>query len=523
MVTFFSGVPHPPEHLLSQNVHILMDRGSGKTFNSAFVELSITPHQAEIVASARNLKVLKGRIVTVKLSNQDELMRSVFPKWVGQFVHGEPFIPEEQMESHIDSSSDPSMSVNVLSGPMSAECTESAADERHHHNLSSSSSRESISTAYGLASAAPTAANTPPFVTREEINALLLVCRNYKLHFSRKCAERPFENILSIMAKYPWHKPYRVLPLHRDHIFELLKLSIESLRLHLSKEYNTIHPTLLNRMVRSAILTPAFTERQKAMVLHVAGHLCPEDIIGWMTPQASTDVEADSVVQNASADKKTESETDIEQQVENLDFSGDLTTTISAGSELWLTRGGQLAMAQEPIDASKNNQSATAVTPLLVGKQHGMVNVVIAVEQRSPEESSNGPHRQPNIPATTPDIYTLQENSRFWNAGLPKLKASMMRSKSSLSSASSYASSSDSSLPSTPTHESLPPLSPMLSSATVPTTAAPESGEKTKNDTIVDAIKVITQSTPRLAKPCTVNQMGASLVSRANSAMVFRQ
>ncbi|KAF9168374.1 hypothetical protein DFQ26_008997 [Actinomortierella ambigua] len=125
---------------------------------------------------------------------------------------------------------------------------------------------------------------TPPFVTRDEINALLVVCRNYKLHFSRKCAERPFENILSIIAKYPWHRPQLVLPLHRDHIFELLKLSIESLRMHLSKDFHTIHPTLLARMVRCAILTPAFTERQKAMVLHVAGCPCPEDLLPWMAP-----------------------------------------------------------------------------------------------------------------------------------------------------------------------------------------------------------------------------------------------
>jgi hypothetical protein len=61
--------------------------------------------------------------------------------------------------------------------------------------------------------------------------------------------------------------------------------------MHLSKETTTIDPTLLTRIVRSAILSPAFTERQKAMVLHVAGCLCPEDIVGWMTPPALTENE----------------------------------------------------------------------------------------------------------------------------------------------------------------------------------------------------------------------------------------
>ncbi|KAF9326674.1 hypothetical protein BGZ91_001831 [Linnemannia elongata] len=256
MLGFFDGFPYPPEHLLAQNVHILMDRTSGKTFNSAFIELALTTRQAGMVAQARNQRVLKGRQVSVELSSQDELLRSVFPKWAGDFVNGEPLIPGEHVSIQ-------------------------GADEE--------GDKDGQNVAPWLMDPAKQAHPTPPFVTRDEINALLVICRNYKLHFSRKCAERPFENILSILAKYPWHQSHRVLPLHRDHIFELLKLSIESLRVHLSKEYNTIHPTLLTRMVRCAVLTPAFTERQKNMVLVVAGVTCPEDIVAWMAPPAPTE------------------------------------------------------------------------------------------------------------------------------------------------------------------------------------------------------------------------------------------
>ncbi|KAF9960688.1 hypothetical protein BGZ72_006258 [Mortierella alpina] len=222
-----------------------------------------------MVAQARNLKVLKGRLVTVELSSQDELMRSLFPKWAGQFQNGEPLIHGEQLVT--------STAASTTNGHQEEENVASSNDPSHPPsdvNLTASTSACTIVAPY-----------TPPFVTRDEINSLLL------LHFSRKCAERPFENILSILAKYPWHQPYRVLPLHRDHIFELLKLSIESLRLHLSKEYNNIQSTLLHRMVRSAILTPAFTERQKNMVLHVAGYTsAPEDLAGWMSPMAPIDV-----------------------------------------------------------------------------------------------------------------------------------------------------------------------------------------------------------------------------------------
>ncbi|KAG0264002.1 hypothetical protein BG011_007562 [Mortierella polycephala] len=294
MFTFFNGFPCPPEHLLPQNVHILMERGTGKTINSAFVELALTPHQAGMVAEARNLKVLKGRVVTVELSSQDELMRNVFPKWVGQFVNGEPVVPGERL-NHLIAAAEKG------SGGRSETTTDIHQDpngQAGSNGKRDSSLDISIPGMLPIGSSGSNgiipAAYTPPFVSREEINALLVVCRNYKLHFSRKCAERPFENILTILSKYPWHQPYRVLPLHRDHVFELLKLAIESLRQHLRKEYNTIHPTLLTRMVRCAILTPAFTERQKAMVLTVAGCDCPDDIVGWMSPQAPADVESGS-------------------------------------------------------------------------------------------------------------------------------------------------------------------------------------------------------------------------------------
>ncbi|KAF9984810.1 hypothetical protein BGZ65_012540 [Modicella reniformis] len=298
MLSFFSDVPHPPEHLLPQNVHILMDRATGKTFNSAFIELALTSHQAGLAAQARHLKMLKGRVVTVELSSQGELMRSIFPKWPGEFVNGEPLIPGEQpiipKSERLSRNPSEEDSGTTITGDDDKEAPRGETVAQTWGSSSSSTrpimhSTPIIKATSGALSGsnvgrAQAASLAPPFVTRDEINALLVVCRNYKLHFSRKCAERPFENIISIVVKYPWHQSHRVLPLHRDHVFELLKLSIESLRVHMNKEYNTIDSTLLTRIVRSAILTPAFTERQKTMVLHVSSCPCPEDIVGWMIP-----------------------------------------------------------------------------------------------------------------------------------------------------------------------------------------------------------------------------------------------
>jgi hypothetical protein len=58
----------------------------------------------------------------------------------------------------------------------------------------------------------------------------------------------------------------------------------ESLKTHLSKDYVQIDCTLLERLVRSGIMCPVFTERQKTMLLGTSGIPCPLDIMHFMMP-----------------------------------------------------------------------------------------------------------------------------------------------------------------------------------------------------------------------------------------------
>lgn len=74
--------------------------------------------------------------------------------------------------------------------------------------------------------------------------------------------------------------------MHRDHIYEMLKLSIESLKTHLSKDYVQIDTTLLERLTRAGIMCPAFTERQKTTLLQTARIDCPTDIESFLIPVA---------------------------------------------------------------------------------------------------------------------------------------------------------------------------------------------------------------------------------------------
>jgi hypothetical protein len=45
-----------------------------------------------------------------------------------------------------------------------------------------------------------------PIITMEEVNRLLIICMDYKAHFSRRCAERPFEHVISILRLVPWYQ-----------------------------------------------------------------------------------------------------------------------------------------------------------------------------------------------------------------------------------------------------------------------------------------------------------------------------
>ncbi|KAI7901470.1 uncharacterized protein BX663DRAFT_562363 [Cokeromyces recurvatus] len=237
---FFGNCRSPSPSICIQSIHIMMNRTTGKTLSDAYVEFaSVLDMQRAI--ETRNQKPLKGRIVSVTECSQEELLMTIFPKWRGQF-QGIYAIPP---------------TIKVV---------------------------RTMSTAAGGGNSGC----SPPFVTREEINSLLVVCKNYKLHFSRKCAERPFENIISIIAKYPWHQLYLISVMHRDHIYEMLKLSIEALKLHLAKDYVQIDPTLLERLTRAGIMCPAFTERQKKTLLQTASIECPKDIVHLLTSQNTT-------------------------------------------------------------------------------------------------------------------------------------------------------------------------------------------------------------------------------------------
>ncbi|KAH8548507.1 hypothetical protein BGW37DRAFT_559910 [Umbelopsis sp. PMI_123] len=260
VMQFLRSIRFPPPHMHSHFVHIIIDRSTGKTVSNAFVEL-LSDTEAQRAISTCHRKPLKGRLVHVSISNQDELLKSLFPCWTGNFVKGMAIPAKPQ-------------------------------------------------------SIPPKTGQT--FINRQEINSLLTICRNYKIHFSRKCPERPFENIMSIVCKYPWYQPELVTALQRDHIYECLKLAIG--KYMLAANYITIDPNLLVRMVRTGVMCPAFTERQQNVILNAAGQDCPEDIKHFIIPDhhknrdSSSEISCNGYAETENGDEDTDVSNESSQQ-----------------------------------------------------------------------------------------------------------------------------------------------------------------------------------------------------------------
>jgi hypothetical protein len=55
----------------------------------------------------------------------------------------------------------------------------------------------------------------------------------------------------------------------------MCKLSVEALQSHLSKPYHNIDSTLMDRLLRTILMVPMFTEKQKSILLECSGQRCP--------------------------------------------------------------------------------------------------------------------------------------------------------------------------------------------------------------------------------------------------------
>ncbi|KAF8476954.1 hypothetical protein BDZ91DRAFT_787566 [Kalaharituber pfeilii] len=194
------------------SVHIIMDRASGKTMD-AFVEFTC-PKDAYRCVTRKRGKILGSRHVLLDVVNQEELMKEIFPRARG--VTWEGVIPKV---------------INTENGNTKAD-----------------------------------------IVTKEELVLVVGHARTpHRSPFSRKCLQRPYESILSIVAKFPWFAVGIYTMHQRDIIFQALISVIDILKRQCKRGRTTpnLDAGLLRKLCKAGVFCSGFTSKQKFEIIKV--------------------------------------------------------------------------------------------------------------------------------------------------------------------------------------------------------------------------------------------------------------
>ncbi|KAL8755272.1 MAG: hypothetical protein Q9199_003761 [Rusavskia elegans] len=195
-------------------VHIIMDRPTGKTMDCYVEFFSQGDAQA-----ALNKCLIRGsqlrlgeRVVDVHMSSQDELLKELFPRAKNcTWEHGRPKITE---------------------------------------------STEPYNTGFKA------------FVTNEELlQTVTWADKPHRSNYTQKCMQRPYECMISTLAKFPWFCVDRYTIKTRDELFKSTLSLVNILMNELNRANEAYMPhiseTLLTDLLYAALNVPAFSEQQR--------------------------------------------------------------------------------------------------------------------------------------------------------------------------------------------------------------------------------------------------------------------
>ncbi|THH32550.1 hypothetical protein EUX98_g1634 [Antrodiella citrinella] len=210
---------HPVER-----VHVLLDR-KGKTLSHAFVEMANQEAAKAALRSSQNSVLGRGkraRGVTVTRSNQEELMRALFPSWQGNFDGARP-------------------------------------------SLAGLSNEHVISTLQqGL-------------ISDGELKSLLHLIRSPDSHFL-KVPSLPFHSLMSILSKFPTDDDSRVFwsGSLRDTLYDVTFAAVQVLLAHVEENPFSDWTGLLAQLVRAAMDCHAFTSEQMSKLSDILEAALPQ-------------------------------------------------------------------------------------------------------------------------------------------------------------------------------------------------------------------------------------------------------
>ncbi|EPQ53578.1 hypothetical protein GLOTRDRAFT_139764 [Gloeophyllum trabeum ATCC 11539] len=191
-------------------VHVLLDR-KGKTLSHAYAEMVNEDAMKKALRTAQNAVLGKGkraRGVTVTRSNQEELMKALFPSWQGAFDGSRPSLA--------------GLTNDVVISTLGC----------------------------GL-------------MSESELNALLHLIRSPDSHFL-KVPSLPFHSLISILSKFPADVDSRVFwsSSLRDTLYDVTSAAIQVLVSRVNENQDQQYVELLQQLGEIALDCQAFTSQQ---------------------------------------------------------------------------------------------------------------------------------------------------------------------------------------------------------------------------------------------------------------------
>ncbi|OCH93331.1 hypothetical protein OBBRIDRAFT_725078 [Obba rivulosa] len=203
-------------------VHVLLDR-KGKTLSHAYVEMTNAEAAKAALRSSQNAVLGKGkraRGVTVTRSSQEELMRALFPSWLGNF-------------------------------------------DGSHPSLAGLDNEHVISTLQrGL-------------LSETELSSLLHLIRAPDSHFL-KVPSLPFHSLISILSKFPADDDSRVF--WSGSLRDMLYAAVQVLLARIEENPLSDWTSLISQLVRAAMDCQAFTSEQMSKLSDILEAALPQSM-----------------------------------------------------------------------------------------------------------------------------------------------------------------------------------------------------------------------------------------------------
>eukprot|EP00834_Sanchytrium_tribonematis_P000023 NODE_2_length_91304_cov_0.692462.p23 type:complete len:379 gc:universal NODE_2_length_91304_cov_0.692462:56579-55443(-) len=123
-------------------------------------------------------------------------------------------------------------------------------------------------------------------LVRDDVIKILSVCRNYKRQYNRRCPDRPFDFVVSLIQLFPFDSIQEAT--QRDQIFEFHKNTVELLRIFTMKDFSYFRDNLLQDLVICGVLCPGYTLKQREVLVRCSQIEIPEDFMCFLTDEETT-------------------------------------------------------------------------------------------------------------------------------------------------------------------------------------------------------------------------------------------